>query len=186
MGLNKPQNNIIGCVWGFAEAVFFFFVPDIWLSRLALKDMRSAMICLFYTTVGAIAGGLVMYAAGNAWLIPTVGFLDAIPAISPGMIEESGKAISEHGFLPALLTGMAGGMPYKMYAVWAGHLNIAPLAFVAASAAARMTRFIIVTIIYFTIARLLAMKFSEASIFRVYVASWVAFYAFYFWTFGLF
>lgn len=186
MGLTTAKNRIIGFIWGFTEAVFFFLVPDIWLSRLALKDLRAAFDCLIFTTLGALLGGYGMYVVGQAYFTVATKFLDAIPAISPAMVENGGNAVINDGLLPALFAGMAAGMPYKIYAVWSGHLAIAPLAFVAATVSARMARFAIVTLVYYMGARIFARHVSDKTILRVHLISWVAFYAFYFWTFGIF
>ena len=57
---------IIASLWGFAEATLFFFVPDIWISILALKNGRQGLIACFYSFVGAVVGGLIMYYLGRA------------------------------------------------------------------------------------------------------------------------
>lgn len=91
MGLNDllKREHMIAAIWGFAEATLFFIVPDVWLSFVALKKgFRGALWAVCFTVVGAIAGGALIYAASIWNLGATISAIDAVPAISPGMISE--------------------------------------------------------------------------------------------------
>ena len=50
--------------WGFAEATFFFIIPDVFLTYIALKNWRQATRACFWALGGALIGGAVMYAWG--------------------------------------------------------------------------------------------------------------------------
>jgi membrane protein YqaA with SNARE-associated domain len=174
----------ISFVWGFCEASFFFLVPDIWLSRIAMTDFRQALKNTLFATIGALLGGLVVYMYGHAAFEETGRFLGMIPAISPDMIEDAGTDIAENGLMAALVGGIAQGMPYKIYAVWAGHLAISLPLFLLASAVARLIRFFVVAGLFYAAARVLSAHLSAQSLLRLHAAVWILFYAGYFWSFG--
>ncbi len=41
------MNFVIAFLWGLSDATFFFFVPYIWLTRLAIIDFKKAVIAAF-------------------------------------------------------------------------------------------------------------------------------------------
>jgi len=186
MEISRRASYALSFVWGLCEASFFFLVPDIWLSRLAMKDFRAALRNTAFATAGAVLGGLVMYLCGRYAFSGTTGFLDMIPAISPAMIDDAGAALTENGLLPALLEGMAGGMPYKIYAAWGGHMALSVPLFLLASAAARFLRFFIVTGLFYAAARGLSAHLSARNLLRLHALTWAVFYAGYFLKFGIF
>src|SRR5258706_1708194 len=51
-------------VWGLAESSFFFFVPDVGLTFLALRNYRAALRATLAALAGALIGGALMYAWG--------------------------------------------------------------------------------------------------------------------------
>jgi len=44
--------NLVALSWGFAEATFFFIVPDVFLSRIALDRIRTAWAASVWATLG--------------------------------------------------------------------------------------------------------------------------------------
>lgn len=46
--------------WGLAEATFFFIVPDVFTTRLALQDFKRALISCIFTLAGALLGGVTL------------------------------------------------------------------------------------------------------------------------------
>lgn len=186
MEVGRRASYALSFIWGLCEASFFFLVPDIWLSRLAMKDFAAALRNIAFATAGALLGGLVMYLCGRYAFAGTTGFLDMIPAISPAMIDDAGAAMTENGLLPALLNGMAGGIPYKIYAAWAGHMALSVPLFLFASALARLLRFFIVTGVFYISARALSARLSDRSLRRLHALVWSTFYLAYFLKFGFF
>lgn len=169
----------IAFVWGLAEATVFFIVPDVLLTRLALKDFRSAWIASLWAVGGALLGGTVLYLAARNGVAPFLpDAFDRIPGISPGLIERTGIGLQNQG-LPALASGALSGQPYKLYAVHAGLQNLPLLPFIGASAAARLARFLLTAALVWAIGLGLRRK-SETFRLRLHLGGWVAFYVFYF------
>lgn len=173
----------ISALWGFAEATVFFLVPDIWLSRLALRDPKRAFRNCLVATGAALLGGLALYMAAQADFPAIRRLLDNIPGISPPMIDRAGAALAA-GPLRALLDGMFSGIPYKLYAAWAGESGLALTVFLACSALARLLRFALVTALAALGARICRPWLSVQAMGRVHLALWIAFYIGYFWAFS--
>lgn len=176
---SSPNTRWLAFTWGLAEATVFFIVPDVLLTRLALKDFRSAWIASLWALGGALLGGTALYLAarnGVAAFLPDA--FDWIPGISPGLIERTGSALQSQG-LPALASGALSGQPYKLYAVHAGLQKIPFLPFIAASAVARLARFLLTAALVWAIGLGLR-RLSERSRLRLHLGGWVAFYVFYF------
>lgn len=189
MGIIRPFRALlrprgVAGAWGFAEATFFFFVPDILLSRIAIRGLVPALWACLAATLGAVLGGIVMYLAGQGAFAATCRFLDFIPAISPKMIAAAGADVTARGFLPALASGTLAGVPYKIYAAWAGHVNVPVLWFVAASAMARAARFVTVVFLTWGAAHILSRKLARWHLYILHAALWVIFYVWYFVVFG--
>ncbi len=176
--------EVLSALWGFAEATFFFLVPDIWLSRMALHDPKRALRNCLVATVGALLGGLGVYLAAEADFGAVRRLLEAIPAISPGMIDRAGAALGAAP-LSALLEGMAGGTPYKIYAAWAGDSGLNLALFMAYSALARLLRFALVTSFGVIGAWIFHRWLSLRAMQMIHLALWIAFYIGYFYVFGV-
>jgi membrane protein YqaA with SNARE-associated domain len=175
----KATDAVLAFAWGLAEATVFFIVPDVLLTRLALRDFRRSFLAALWAVAGALVGGVLLWmaarhGAADAWLA----FFDRLPGISPEMIRSTGDAIRERG-LPALATGALAGQPYKLYAVHAGTLGIPLLPFLVASFAARLGRFLLTSAIVWAIGRALHRQ-SETLRLRLHLVAWGAFYVFYF------
>jgi membrane protein YqaA with SNARE-associated domain len=170
--------------WGLAEATCFFIVPDVLLSRLALRKPRLALTACFAAMVAAVAGGLLLYWLG-ATLAPRTALLSAadwLPGISPPMMESARAGLEQRG-LAALFVGVLQGIPYKLFAVQAAPIGV--FSFVLVSAAARLARFLAVTIFSALAGGWLVAKFGPAATLRLHAGVWIAFYAFYFWRIGI-
>lgn len=177
----------IAFVWGLAEATFFFLVPDIFLTRQAIRGLMPALRAALAALGGAVLGGLVMYVLAQADFAALRRFLDFIPAISDAMIAAAGKDIAAHGFLKAAIMGAISGVPYKIYAGWAGHVNVPLLWFAAASLMARAARFVSVVFLAWGLAQFLSRGLSRSQLYIVHAVLWVIFYIGYFVVFsGLF
>lgn len=181
-----PAHNrqaITAAAWGFAEATFFFIVPDVYLSRLALRGRRAAFLCCLWAALAALPGGLILFACGR--MSPDAGltFLDFIPGISPALIESSENLMREHG-LSALFYGALGGKPYKIFALLAGSMHLSPALFLGVSFAARLARFTAATAVAAMVAWFLRNSTDRLKN-RLHAMVWTGFYAYYFARFGL-
>jgi membrane protein YqaA with SNARE-associated domain len=176
-------SDCIAFLWSLAEATFFFIVADVWLSRLALADWRRCLRAIVWATLGALLGGLIMYAWGATRPEAAMRFLDWIPAIAPPMIDHSGAQLQNEGWI-ALFQGALAGVPYKIYAVQAGRLRYPLIHFLAASIAARMTRFLLVCLLVNGFARIFLQRYSLRARQMMHIAAWILFYIGYFAAIG--
>jgi membrane protein YqaA with SNARE-associated domain len=166
-------------VWGLAEATVFFVVPDVWLTRLALRDFRQAFVASLWATAGAVIGGVAWWFAarhGAAGML--LALFDHLPGISPALIGKTERALADQGLL-SLATGAMAGQPYKLYAVHAGASGVALAPFIAASLAARLARFLLTSAVAWAIGRGLRRR-SESFRLRLHAVAWLGFYLCYF------
>ncbi len=179
------KTRMVSFVWGFSEATFFFFVPDIWLSRIVLEDKKEAYINIACTTLGALFGGAVLYFLALSYFDDIRGLLDLIPGVSNTMVEQTGEQVQALGIWETLMTGITSGVPYKIYASWSGYLGLSFGTFLLASAVIRTLRFTVVTGIAHIASVILKDRLSEQEMFLLHAACWIVFYTIYFYKFGL-
>ena len=166
---------LIAFAWGFAEATFFFIVPDVLLTFLALASLGVAFEASWWALAGAMAGGCVMYRWGVSAPEAIRRLLIRIPAIREPLDRSVRSQIETQGAV-AILLGPLRGTPYKIYAAEWGAMRRSLMSFLLISVPARYPRFLL---------SLLA-----AVAVRKYVspvelgAAWLVFYCFYFWKFG--
>lgn len=178
------KTRLISFVWGFAEATFFFLVPDIWLSRIVLEDKKEAYINIAFTTLGSLLGGSLLYFLALSYFEGIENFLDIIPGISGAMVEQIGNQIQNLGVWDALLTGITSGIPYKIYASWSGYLELSFIVFFIASAFVRTLRFTAVVGLTHMISVVVSKKVDMRKMLLLHAACWLLFYIFYFYKFG--
>ncbi|MBX3708224.1 MAG: hypothetical protein KIT56_00945 [Gammaproteobacteria bacterium] len=159
----------IASLWSFAEATFFFFIPDIYLTRIALFDLRKALLACIFSAISACAGGAVMYCSAEVYPQQAVYFLTLIPAIFPKLINEALQNIN-HQPLHALVLAPLQGIPYKIYAVEFGAMQINFTLFIVASFFARLLRFVLITLAGGEVVKLLSRHYKQDSIiyFHIY------------------
>lgn len=182
--MSRISSYLTSLLWGFSEAVFFFLVPDIWLSRQVITDARAALIGIALATLGALTGGLLLYSAASQSPETVWFWIDLIPGISGSMVTDSGNDIKQDGLWMSLLVGMASGVPYKIYATWAGDLSLPLITFISATVCIRALRFSIVTGLAYGINYALKSKYSINIRLVIHGAAWIIFYVIYFYKFG--
>jgi membrane protein YqaA with SNARE-associated domain len=125
----------------FAESSFFPIPPDVMLAPMSMARPQRAWRYAAITTVASVLGGLLGYLIG--WL--------AIEAVEP-VIREAGywegyvrarTWFDEWGFWAVFVAGFS-PIPYKVFTIAAGSLNMALLPFVVASTVGRGARFFLV------------------------------------------
>lgn len=52
---------LVAFLWGFSEAVWFFIIPDIFLTLIALFSLKRALLGMGWTILGAMLGGGLLY-----------------------------------------------------------------------------------------------------------------------------
>ncbi|WP_342022939.1 hypothetical protein AAE021_14015 [Arthrobacter citreus] len=177
---NALRDHGIAGAWGFAEATFFFVVPDVWTSSVGLRRPKRALGTTVSALGGAMAGGAATYWWGRKVAANTSRrALVKVPAVTDVMISEVEQEIAESG-AASLLRGPTRGVPYKLYARAAGLQRTSLMAFLAWSVPGRMIRFIVVTAAVSGIAAVVRSRFpgiSERRITAVFWICWGAFYA---------
>ena len=101
------------------------------------------------------------------------------------MVEQTGEQVQALGIWVALMTGIASGVPYKIYAYWSGYLGVSFVTFLLVSAIIRTLRFAVVTGGAHIASVILKDRLSIRKMFLLHAACWMIFYTFYFYKFGL-
>ncbi len=171
--------NAIASLWGFAEATVFFIVPDVLLSWLALRSPKSGLIACLFALLGALIGGSAMWLWGRFHPDSARAIFELLPAMGGDSIASVQKQLADSG-ITALFLGPLGGTPYKIYAVEAANLGYGLAIFLAVSIPARLTRFVLVTIVSGGASRVLRRRFSLHTVQMIHVGCWAVFYAWFF------
>ena len=179
------KTRAISFAWGFCEATFFFLVPDIWLSRIVILNRREAYLNIIVTVLGALLGGFVMYALGVYAFETTEKMLPIIPAISADMVENVGQNMKNSSMFLEFNNEMFAGIPYKIYALWAGHYSAPIILFIVASFIARCLRFVLVVFFAHAISCVIKPYVKQETILKIHMLAWACFYAYYFHALGI-
>lgn len=126
----------------FAESVFFPIPPDVLLAPMVLAERRKAWFYATITTISSVVGGIAGYLLGfymfEPWIQPLI--------TSMGKQESFDLAVNwfnEWGVWVVFLAGFS-PIPYKIFTVSAGFLQMAFFPFLIASAIGRGMRFFLV------------------------------------------
>jgi membrane protein YqaA with SNARE-associated domain len=179
LGNKNVQLPLAAFVWGLAEATFFFLVPDViltWIAVTSRATLRPSILC---ATAGALVGGVFMYHAGAYLPTETMVFLDAVPAISLELIAACASNLERHSFF-ALFFGAFSGQPYKIYAALAGSEQLPLSGFMFWSIPARAVRFTLVSLVAAALFGRLASAFGVQLATRALLGGWFIFYCWYF------
>ena len=130
------------CFVSFSDSSFFPITPLVMLVPMVLaqrdKAFRFAFLTTLFSALGAILGysiGYFLFEAISPWLQTTHYWNDYLSAKTE--VDKWGIwAVLIGGFLP---------IPYKIFTITAGSLNMALLPFLAVSTFGRGTRFFVIT-----------------------------------------
>ena len=172
----------VAFLWGLAESTFFFFVPDVWSSRIVLRNPRHGFLACFASLSGALIGGLILFFCGTHPTLAAalLSAADYLPGISPALVDSARLALEQHG-ANALFAGGLSGIPYKLFALQAPSMGVSLSLFLLVSAGARFFRFLIVTGAAWLISRTLLAKLTATIQLRIHAVGWAGFYLVYFW-----
>jgi hypothetical protein len=144
-GLWRPP-LALGFLWGLAEATLFFIIPDVVIAWAALSGWRTGLRMLLAALVGALTGGLILYAVAAARPAATVATIERVPFVGRTMIERVADSYRSRG-ASAILLAPGNGVPYKVYAALAPPVAD-PFSFVLLSIPARLARFLPAYVIF--------------------------------------
>ncbi|TLY53611.1 MAG: hypothetical protein E6K53_00315 [Gammaproteobacteria bacterium] len=176
----RVGHHLLAFAWGMSEAVVFFVVPDVLITRASLGSLRFGLLTAAFALVGSLLGGTLSYFWGATNLDGARHVLDALPAISIGMLDGAQHALATDGMLAAVL-GSFSGVPYKVFAVHASSAGIPLTAFVLASIPARGIRFVLLATITRVLARYAVSVWTMQRLRWIWALVWIANYAIY-WT----
>ncbi|MGR9114305.1 MAG: YqaA family protein [Gammaproteobacteria bacterium] len=132
------------CVLSFAESSFFPVPPDVMLAPMALAQPARAFSFAIWTTVASVLGGVFGYLIGffmfdtiEPWLQTTHYWTSYLKAQ---------QWFTDWGFWAVFAAGFS-PIPYKVFTIAAGALNMIFLPFVLASMIGRGTRFFLVALL---------------------------------------
>jgi hypothetical protein len=169
-----------GFAWGFAEGVFFFIVPDVYVSFAALYGLRAGAVAWAASIAGSLAAVCVIYLLAGILALDYLSFLEHIPGISAGMLAAVDRTL--RAGLTYDLWLITGGIPLKVYAGVAQSQGTGLAALLIWTVFARIVR-IAPTYALVAIVRLGLRRSIDARPrfwFGLLVVVWVAFYIFYF------
>lgn len=103
-----------GFWWGLAEGLFFFIVPDVYISFATLFSLRAGARAWLFSILGSLVAIPLIYLLSVVFGLEYLGFLDAIPGVSAAMIERVTDTLAADGmpYTPLLVLG---GVPLKVY-----------------------------------------------------------------------
>lgn len=178
--LRKHALDVAAFIWGAAEATLLFFVPDVLLSYIGLKrGVTEAVRASAIAALGAVAGGVGMYLWSASDPAAAREAVLAVPAISDGMVAQAAAAMGD-SWLVATFLGPLSSTPFKVFAILAPQAGASLPLFAIATVAARLPRFLVVSIGVSLIGRTLSRWLSERQLLWVLIGAWLLFYAVFF------
>lgn len=126
----------------FSESVIFPIPPDVMLAPMAMTQPQRAWYFAGLTTVCSVLGGLAGYWLGYFLFEPLV-----LPIVEwagyQSKLTQVMNWFQEYGFWIIFIAGFS-PLPYKLFTVTGGMLNIALIPFLLGSAFSRGIRFFLV------------------------------------------
>lgn len=140
---HRHASKYLACL-SFAESSFFPIPPDVMLAPMALAQPSKALRFALLTTIASVLGGMFGYGIGYF----------TFDSIAPWLQETHywGKYLlaktwfDDWGFWAVFLAGFS-PIPYKVFTIAAGALNMLFLPFVLASLVGRGARFFLVALL---------------------------------------
>ncbi len=112
-----------GFLWGLAEGLAFFIVPDVYITFATLFSIRAGIIAWAWSLVGSLVAVAVIWVLVTVLGGGYVAFLQNIPGISMGLLQQTTVKLTADG-LPMTPFLVLGGVPLKVYAALAFTLGI--------------------------------------------------------------
>ncbi len=126
----------------FAESVFFPIPPDVMLAPMSLAKPEKAWYYALYTTIASTIGGIIGYLLGYLMfdsvvqpVITDLGYTDKFDMVM--------QWFKQYGIWVVFIAGFS-PIPYKIFTLGAGVLQMAFIPFVLASIIGRGARFFLV------------------------------------------
>ena len=131
----------------FSESVIFPIPPDVMLAPMAMTQPQRAWQFAWITTVASVLGGITGYWLGYFLFDPVV-----MPLVEWAGYEDKLARVTDwfhaYGFWIIFIAGFS-PLPYKLFTVTGGMLNVAFVPFVMGSVISRGLRFFLVAFVAF-------------------------------------
>lgn len=165
--------------WGLAEGTFFFIVPDVLISLVALVRPRSGWRHILAAIAGGLLGGMILFGWSLHSPKSARQAVARVPLVSAEMFKHVDESFRVHG-LGAVFLGPLSGTPYKIYAVEAPRF-IGETAFVSVTVPARGERFLLVWVVFGFAGVLLRRRFkrTDSQLAAGHAGVWLLIYSFY-------
>ena len=137
---DSPWAILILILNAFSESIFFPIPPDALLILISLKNIELAILMSIITAISSVSGGIVGYYIGNK-----LGRNLVFKIISANHIIKAENLFSKFGFW-IIITAAFTPIPYKVFTLTAGVLNLDLKKFIIASIIGRSLRFILIGI----------------------------------------
>lgn len=165
--------------WGFAEAVLFFVIPDVFLTLIAIRSgFRRSLRLALIATAGAVLGGLATYGWAAIHPASTLAAMEVLPGIDPTMVDAVQADVATHGNA-ALLAGPWQGRPYKLYALSSGDLGLSALGLAMLTIPGRLARFAVSVAVAAYLRWFLARWIPQRAMIALWSSFWFLVYAAY-------
>ena len=132
------------CALSFAESSFFPVPPDVMLAPMALAQPDKAIRFALLTTIASVLGGMLGYSMGYFLFERIEPWLQTTHYWESYLIAQSW--FKEWGFWAVFVAGFS-PIPYKVFTIAAGTMNMVFMPFVLASAIGRGGRFFLVAML---------------------------------------
>lgn len=170
---------LLAFLWGLAEATFFFVVPDVFLSLVAMLGGWRTWRHICAAICGALLGGALLFHWAQVKPAQARDAVARVPFIRESMFTKVEEGLRKQG-LSAVFFGSITGIPYKLYAVEAPGF-FSQRDFLLATPPARGVRFFAVWFVFGGFAAWLR-KYWNCQRWHLvsgYAAVWILVYAFY-------
>ena len=129
----------------FAEASFFPIPPDVLLIPLCLGALKKALKFAMICSIASVLGGLAGYAIGFwGWESLDRYFFEYVPGFSEEKFQSISIRFNEEWGGPLVFLAGFSPIPYKVFTIASGVLEMDLLQFLLASGISRSARFFLV------------------------------------------
>jgi uncharacterized protein YjeT (DUF2065 family) len=135
------RGDAIAFLWGLAEGIFFFIVPDLAFTHTAGTAPLRALRRVGLVILGSLVAGAVLFRWTSHDAQGAEAFVKSVPFVRETMFDQVRADYVASGAAAPLL-GPTSGIPFKVYAVLAPHYLSLPT-FLLVSGPARAERLLI-------------------------------------------
>lgn len=168
--------SAVAFLWGLAESVWFFVIPDVWLTLVAARGPRRAVLAVAWAVGGALTGGACLYLLAARDPQAAARLMASVPLVFPSMATVVSTELADGWW--AMVEGPSRGIPYKLYAAEAGQRSQDFSAFLFWTVVARSYRMAASAALSAVAAATLrrCLSVSDAVIVRTWAITWIAIY----------